>query len=115
VCDEDPAADCPFPPEVAKKPDAKFRAESSEIPPTLATPEFLAAWADWCAYKRERKQTLTRQTAKAQIKEMDKWGATLAVDRIRLSILRGWTGVFERDANGQRGKPAERSEFADEF
>ena len=97
------------------KPESKFKAEDAEIPATLSSPDFVAAWADWCAYKRERKQTLTRQTAKAQIKEMDKWGATLAVDRIRLSILRGWTGVFERDANGQRGKPAERSEFADAF
>ena len=97
------------------KPKSKFKAEDAEIPATLSTPEFTEAWADWCSYRRELRQTLSRQTAKAQIKEMDKWGASLAVDRIRLSILRGWTGVFERNANGQRDKPVERSEFADAF
>lgn len=97
------------------KPESKFKAEDAEIPATLSSPDFTAAWADWCAYKRERGQTLSRQTAKAQIKEMDKWGASSAVARIRLSIFHGWTGVFERDANGQRGKAAQRSEFGDAF
>jgi uncharacterized protein YdaU (DUF1376 family) len=103
-------ADCPFPPEVAKKPDAKFRAESSEIPPTLATPDFIAAWADWCAYKRERGQTLRSRTAKAQLGEMNGWGQSVAVAAIRKSIVNGWTGVFQPDAHGARGKPVEKLE-----
>ena len=108
--DEPPAADCPFPPEVAKKPDAKFRAESSEIPPTLATPEFVAAWADWCAYKRERGQSLRSRTAKAQLGEMNSWGESVAIAAIRKSIVNGWTGVFQPDAHGSRGKPVEKLE-----
>jgi hypothetical protein len=92
------------------KPESKFKAEDTEIPATLSSPEFTEAWADWCSYKRERKQTLSRQTAKAQIKEMDKWGASLAVASIRLSILRGWTGVFQPDANSGRAKPVEKLE-----
>lgn len=108
--DEAPAADCPFPPEVARKPDAKFRAESSEIPSTLATPEFVAAWADWCAYKRERGQTLRSRTAKAQLGEMSGWGQSVAVAAIRKSIVNGWTGVFQPDANSGRGKPVEKLE-----
>lgn len=108
--DEAPAADCPFPPEVAKKPDAKFRAESSEIPSTLATPEFVAAWADWCAYKRERGQTLRSRTAKAQLGEMSGWGESVAIAAIRKSIVNGWTGVFQPDANSGRAKPVEKLE-----
>ena len=108
--DEAPAADCPFPPEVARKPDAKFRAESSEIPSTLATPEFVAAWADWCAYKRERGQTLRSRTAKAQLAEMNGWGESVAIAAIRKSIVNGWTGVFQPDAHGGRGKPVEKLE-----
>ena len=110
VCDEPPAADCPFPREVAKKPDAKFRAESSEIPPTLATPEFVAAWADWCAYKRERGQSLRCRTAKAQLGEMNSWGESVAIAAIRKSIVNGWTGVFQPDSHGSRGKPVEKLE-----
>ena len=110
VCDEPPAADCPFPSEVAKKPDAKFRAESSEIPPTLATPEFVAAWADWCAYKRERGQSLRSRTAKAQLGEMNSWGESVAIAAIRKSIVNGWTGVFQPDSHGSRGKPVEKLE-----
>jgi hypothetical protein len=108
--DEAPAADCPFPREVAKKPDAKFRAESSEIPSTLATPEFVAAWADWCAYKRERGQTLRSRTAKAQLGEMSGWGESVAIAAIRKSIVNGWTGVFQPDANSGRAKPVEKLE-----
>jgi len=108
--DEAPDADCPFPPEVAKKPDAKFRAESSEIPSTLATPEFVEAWADWCAYKRERGQTLRSRTAKAQLAEMNGWGESVAIAAIRKSIVKGWTGVFQPDANSGRGKPVEKLE-----
>ena len=107
---EAPAADCPFPPEVAKKPDAKFRAESSEIPPTLATPEFVAAWAEWCAYKRERGQSLRSRTAKAQLGEMNSWGESVAIAAIRKSIVNGWTGVFQPDSHGSRGKPVEKLE-----
>lgn len=103
-------ADCPFPPEVAKKPDAKFRAESSEIPPTLATPEFVAAWADWCSYKRERGQSLRSRTAKAQLGEMNNWGESVAIAAIRKSIVNGWTGVFQPDLHGARGKPVEKLE-----
>lgn len=110
VGDEPLAADCPFPPEVAKKPDAKFRAESSEIPPTLATPEFVAAWADWCAYKRERGQSLRSRTAKAQLGEMNSWGESVAIAAIRKSIVNGWTGVFQPDSHGSRGKPVEKLE-----
>jgi len=108
--DEAPDADCPFPREVAKKPEAKFRAESSEIPSTLATPEFVEAWAEWCAYKRERGQTLRSRTAKAQLGEMSGWGGSVAVAAIRKSIVNGWTGVFQPDAHGGRAKPVEKLE-----
>jgi len=110
VGDEAPAADCPFLPEVAKKPSAKFRAESSEIPPTLATPEFVAAWGDWCAYKRERGQSLGSRSAKAQLAAMNGWGESVAVAAIRKSIMSSWTGVFQPDAHGARGKPVEKLE-----
>ena len=108
--DETPAADCPFPRGFGRKPDAKFRAESSEIPAALATPEFVEAWADWCAYKRERGQTLGSRTAKAQLAAMNSWGEGVAVAAIRKSIMSSWTGVFQPDAHGGRGKPVEKLE-----
>jgi hypothetical protein len=91
----------------------KFKAEDAETPLVLSSSEFRAAWADWCAYRRERGQTLKSRTAKAQLAEMADWGQADAIAAIRKSILQGWQGVFKPDPN-QR-KTAQESEFANAF
>jgi hypothetical protein len=91
----------------------KFKAEDAETPLALSSQEFRSAWADWCAYRRERGQTLKSRTAKAQLAEMADWGQTDAIAAIRKSILQGWQGVFKPDPN-QR-KPAQESEFSNAF
>ena len=41
---------------------------------------------------------------------MNSWGEGVAVAAIRKSIMSSWTGVFQPDANGGRGKPVEKLE-----
>lgn len=94
-------------------PEKKFNPAEVEFPAGIDSPQFRAAWADWCAYRRERGQTLKSRTAKAQLAEMADWGQADAIAAIRRSIMQGWQGVFKPDAN-QR-KPAQESEFANAF
>lgn len=91
----------------------KFNPTEAAIPAGIDSPQFRAAWADWCAYRRERGQTLKSRTAKAQLAEMADWGQADAIAAIRKSIMQGWQGVFKPDAN-QR-KPAQESEFSNAF
>ena len=98
---------------VAAVVEKKFKAENVDLPFVLYTPEFRAAWDDWCAYRREKGHTLSARTAKAQIAEMADWGQADAIAAIRKSIMQGWRGVFKPAAN-QR-KPAQESEFANAF
>jgi len=41
---------------------------------------------------------------------MNCWGESVAVAAIRKSIVNGWTGVFQPDANSTRAKPVEKLE-----
>ena len=94
-------------------PDKKFNAAEASIPSTIDSPEFRAAWADWCQYRRESGHTMKSRTAHAQLAEMAGWGKVESIAAIRQSIRQGWRGVFKPDAN-QR-KPAQESEFANAF
>lgn len=93
--------------------DKKFNAAEASIPSTIDSPEFRAAWADWCQYRRESGHTMKSRTAHAQLAEMADWGKVESIAAIRQSIRQGWRGVFKPDAN-QR-KPAQESEFANVF
>lgn len=95
------------------KPDKKFNAAEASIPSAIDSPEFRAAWADWCQYRRESGHTMKSRTAHAQLAEMAGWGKVESIAAIRQSIRQGWRGVFKPDVN-QR-KPAQESEFADAF
>lgn len=65
-----------------------------EIPDSLDTDSFKSAWADWLAYRRERRLTTTERTVKAQLANLAAWGETAAVEAIRDSIANGWQGLF---------------------
>lgn len=75
------------------------------------------AWAQWCIYRKERKQPMTAQTVKLQLAAMSKWGEPYTVSAIEKSIMNSWRGVFApNDGAGNQSKtPAQKSEFADAF
>lgn len=81
------------------------------FPESLNTAEFVEAWKDWVAYRKEKGQTLKPTTIKAQIETMKDWGAVDAVASIRQSIRQGWQGIFEPRSNGQPKKSGGTSTY----
>ncbi len=77
-------------------------------PDPLDTPEFRAAWADWTAYRRERRiATLKPRSVIAQLAKLATWGHSGAIASIRQSIEQNYQGLFEpRTASGRPEKTA---------
>lgn len=81
--------------------DSKFT-----IPENLNTPEFLAAWNDWLVDRKARRKSVTPIAAKLQLKGLSEMGSFGAVNRIRLAITNGWTGlIFEDDRKASKPLP----------
>lgn len=75
--------------------------QGGTIPQGLSGPEFLKAWDEWFAYRRERKLPVWRAaTIKKQLAALDEMGAPAAVEAINQSIANGWNGLFAPKNNG---------------
>jgi hypothetical protein len=86
------------------------------VPESLNTPGFLAAWADWIAYRAERRLSAYKPKGlAAQYAKLAEWGSVAAADAIRESIRNQWQGIFEPKANGRSNPQHRPSEFADSF
>jgi hypothetical protein len=79
---------------------------SAVFPEKLNTPAFAAAWADFAAYRAERRLAAWKpRTIAHQLEAMAGWGEAAAVESIRNSIRNGWQGVFPPNAaQGARGE-----------
>jgi hypothetical protein len=87
--------------------DKKTEQNSSAVfPEKLNTPAFAAAWADFAAYRAERRLAAWKpRTIAHQLEAMAGWGEAAAVESIRNSIRNGWQGVFPPNAaQGARGE-----------
>ena len=95
----------------------KFDPSAVDLPENLNSARMRDAWAQWCIYRKERKQPMTAQTVKLQLAAMSKWGEPYTVSAIEKSIMNSWRGVFApNDGAGNQSKtPAQKSEFADAF
>jgi hypothetical protein len=56
--------------------------------------EFSAAWTDWVAYRKQIKKPLAEKTQVAQLAMLGKLNEPRAIGAIRLSIEKGWQGLF---------------------
>lgn len=66
-----------------------------DAPSPLCTPRFSVAWADWIAYRRERKLPAWKPvTIRAKLIELAGYGEPGAVESIRQSIANGYQGLF---------------------
>lgn len=73
-----------------------------EFPKALDRPDVRQAWADYMAYRSERKLPVWKgRTIAAKLGEMTEWGPDRAVAALRASIANGWQGVFEPTKNGK--------------
>jgi hypothetical protein len=78
------------------------------VPQNLDTPSFRSAWAEWVAYRQERKLAAYKPaTIRAQFAKLAEWGEGAAVEAIRESIRQNWQGIFEpRVGPGASKRPA---------
>jgi len=83
---------------------------TTTIPSRLAEcAEFVAAWAEWLQYKRERRQKMPPTTVKRQLTMLDRLGPQKAVLSIHQSIQCGWHGLFAPNQNGKPATAAKRN------
>ena len=67
----------------------------AEAPLPFDSPEFATAWADWLAYRRERRLPTYKPTSiKGQFAALAEWGEAGAIASIRESIRNQWQGLF---------------------
>jgi hypothetical protein len=77
------------------------------FPDGLNTAGFHAVWAEWVAYRAERKLAAYKPaTTRAQLAKLAEWGEAVSVEAIRESIRQNWQGIFEPRAGpgGSQGK-----------
>jgi len=81
------------------------------LPEALAaSPDFVKAWEDFLAYKKQRKEKLSDMTQQRKLATFVKWGAAVAVEAIHTTIENGWQGVFEpKGTNHQPSKATTES------
>lgn len=98
------------------KPTQKKRADDAShadppIPPELDTPEFLAKWEEWHAYRRERRlPPWLNRTRTAKLKELAAYGHATAIAAIDNSIGNGYQGIVVPGPAGPQGQtPASRA------
>ena len=66
-----------------------------EFPPELDTTEFRGAWAEFTAYRTDRKlPKLKPVSINAKFREMATWGEAVAIEQIGATIANGYQGIF---------------------
>jgi biotin operon repressor len=80
----------------------KNKRETSKQKESLTLPfdetAFVDAWKDWIQHRKEKKKPLTPTSIKLQLQTLEDMGVDRAIAAIKISIEKGWTGIFE--ANG---------------
>lgn len=77
--------------------------KSIPLPPSLDTPDFREAWAEWESHRQETRKPLTPTSVKRQFADLVKIGVVRSVAAIRHSIAKGYQGIFEPDAKRASG------------
>jgi len=68
---------------------------SVQVPKSIDTPNFRAAWQDWLTYRKERRFTAYKpKSLEGQYKALAEWGEHAAIASIRDSIRNQWQGLF---------------------
>ena len=83
----------PTPSKPPSRKQPKPNAEPEQIPASLNTPEFLAAWNSWKQHRRELKKPLTPTATQQQMAKLTEWGPAQAIIALNNSIASGWTSL----------------------
>lgn len=82
----------------------KDKEDDYTIPAELDNEPFLDAWEEWKQHRKDIKKKLTATAAKKQLSMLAKNKAD-AVEIINVSIMNGYTGLFELKKIGGRQEP----------
>lgn len=82
----------------------KFDPLAVQIPEAIGTAEFRSAWAEWIAYRREKKKPLSPRAVAGQLADLARYGPAGAVESIRQSIRNDWQGLFDPKDRGNGRK-----------
>jgi hypothetical protein len=82
--------DTPLPPRGGKD------FQDAEIPLILRVPTFCQAWNDFKRDRKSRKKPMTTLAQELALEDCVDMGVERAVEAIRNSIVRGYTGLFEK-------------------
>jgi hypothetical protein len=82
------------------------------LPPSLNTADFQAAWSDWVAHLKEKKNEMTTLQARDALAECVRVGPQKSIEMIRNSIRSGSKGTLWQ---AKSDKPAEASTKVSEF
>ncbi len=74
------------------------------IPEDLNTPEFLEAYEEFMAHRREKRQAVTPIAHARMMKRMQRSGVEISIQAIHQAIENGWTGVFPDRIKRSKGK-----------
>ncbi len=83
---------------------SKKQGQTFQLPESLQTADFVAAWGEWAQHRKEIRKKLTPSTAEQQLKKLASMGAQRAIAAIHHSITNGWTGIFEPTEPARKGK-----------
>ena len=67
----------------------------SDLPGSLKTDAFIAAWASWLSYTMQADVKFTPAQSKIALRDLEDIGPERAVVAINESIKRGWRSIFE--------------------
>lgn len=102
-CAADAAVVVEPPPSKPKRQPAKI--EPAVVPESLNHPEFLQAWESWLAHRRQLRKPMTTNSQSEQLRQFSEVGIHAAVEQIRHSMAKGWTGIFPPDNQARAGPP----------
>ena len=75
----------------------------SDLPENLDTPEFRAAWADWLAYRKERRLAAYKPIGLTrQLNALAAFGPQSAIAAIEQSMAQNYQGLFPKPVKGHR-------------
>ena len=76
------------------------------FPENLRGEEFQKAWEAWKADRKDRKKPMTRRAEELALADCSAWGPDAAINAIKTSIIRGYTGLFNSNTPINGGKNA---------
>ena len=72
---------------------APFNPRLLDLP--FGTSEFKESWTSFCAHRSEKRQPLTKTSARALLAKLAKWGELRAIAALDHTVAMGWQGVRE--------------------